>query len=96
MCMCVYMVMECTYCYSDVRWQWDRKNPYAQPTGSVRFACGQRIVVCRDTDVQVRWPWDRKNPYAQPTGFVRFACGQRIVVCRLPFQLGSPGNKYIN
>ena len=27
---------------------------YAQPTGSIRFACGQRVVVvCRETDVLV-------------------------------------------
>ena len=37
--------------FHHVLWPWDRKIPCAQPTGSVRFACGQHVVlVCRDTD----------------------------------------------
>ena len=37
-----------------VLWSCNRQITYAQPTGYVRFACGQRVVViCRDTAVLV-------------------------------------------
>ena len=41
---------------------WDRKNPYAQTTGSVRFACGQLVVVCRVADMQVLLHFEHQLP----------------------------------
>ena len=56
------LIQCCGKGFLHVLWPGDKKNPYAQPTGSVRFACGQRVVVCRVTDVQVLLHFKHQPP----------------------------------